>query len=183
MLEFLGFAMLENKTYYRAKGCEKCNGTGYKGRVGAYEVMKINDHLQDLIAKGTNTSVIKFAAQQSGMTPLFEYSLDLAREGLTSLDEVIRVTLSSDAMASVCPGCGKPVGDEFFKCPFCQFDLKKVCPRCKSLIQDGWISCAKCGLKLADYEADTTCKNCGGEISHEMAECPWCYEIISIENE
>lgn len=181
MLDFLGIGMLENKTYYRGKGCEKCNGTGYKGRIGAYEVMKVNDQIRDLISKGSNSIILKFAALQSGMKTLLEYSLELAREGLTTLEEVIRVTLSSEGLSSLCPGCGKPVGDEFYKCPFCQYELKKVCPRCKVVIQEGWLSCAKCGLKLIDYHADTNCGSCGGEISLEMIECPWCYKIISTQ--
>ncbi|OGH97970.1 MAG: hypothetical protein A2104_05225 [Candidatus Melainabacteria bacterium GWF2_32_7] len=182
ILDYLGVGMLENKTYYHGIGCEKCNGTGYKGRIGAYEVMKINDEIKDLIAKDANTSIIKFAAQQSGMKTLLEYSFELAREGLTTLEEVIRVTLSSDCMSSVCPGCGRPIGDEFYKCPFCQYELKKICPRCKVIIQEGWISCAKCGLKLLDHKADTTCNNCDGEVSLEMHECPWCCQPISNNN-
>ncbi|MFH0703107.1 MAG: ATPase, T2SS/T4P/T4SS family [bacterium] len=179
VFKFLGIENLEDKTFYRGKGCEKCNNTGYKGRVGAYEVMKINDHLRDLIAKGMNTAILRFAAQQSGMKTLLEYSLNLAKEGSTTLDEVIRVTFTGEGASSVCPGCGKPVGDEFYKCPFCQFELKKTCPRCSVLIQEGWISCSKCGLKLLDYQADTTCSYCNGEISLEMAECPWCCQQIS----
>jgi len=169
----------ENAKFYKGAGCEKCNGTGYKGRIGAYEVMKLNDNIRDLIAKGENSAILKFAAQESGMKTLLEYSLNLASEGLTTLDEVIRVTFSSEGSSSLCPGCGKPVGEEFYKCPFCQFDLKKTCPRCNSFIQDDWISCSKCGLKLSDYKADTTCHNCGGEISLEMIECPWCCYTIS----
>jgi len=181
MLEYLGINMLENKTYYKGIGCSRCNNTGYKGRVGTYEVMKINDQLRDLIAKGSNSSIIKFTAQQSGMVSLLEYSLNLAREGLTTLDEVIRVTLTSEGVSSMCPGCGKPVGDEFYKCPFCQYELKKVCPRCKVVIHDEWISCAKCGLKLLGYKADTNCHVCKGEISLEMHECPWCCNPVKID--
>lgn len=178
VLKFLGIKD-KTKKYYKGAGCEKCNGTGYKGRVGAYEIMRLNDNIRDLIAKGENTAILKFAAQESGMKTLFEYSLDLASEGLTTLDEVIRVTFTSEGSSSLCPSCGKPVGDEFYKCPFCQFELKKTCPRCNTFIQDDWISCSKCGLKLSDYKADTTCHNCGGEISLDMSNCPWCYQLIS----
>jgi type IV pilus assembly protein PilB len=177
-IKFLGIKD-ESLLFYKGSGCEKCNGTGYKGRIGAYEVMKLNDNIRDLIAQGENTAVIKFAAQESGMKTLLEYSLQLAAEGYTTLDEVIRVTFTSEGASSLCPGCGKPVGDEFFKCPFCQYDLKKTCPSCGSFIQDDWISCSKCGIKLLDYKPDTTCHNCGGEISLEMTDCPWCCQVIS----
>lgn len=172
-LEFLG---IENRkaTYYKGKGCEKCNGTGYKGRVGAYEVMKVNDDIRDLIAKGANTPILRYTAQQSGMKTLLEYSLDLATEGLTTLDEVIRVTFTGEGSSMICPGCSKPVGEEYYKCPFCQYELKKTCSRCGVIIQKGWISCAKCGLKLVDNLGKMTCSICEGEITQDSSECPWC---------
>ncbi len=172
-MKFLG---IENRkgSFYKGKGCEKCNGSGYKGRIGTYEVMKINDDLRNLIAKGANTAILRYAAQQAGMRTLVEYSLNLAKEGLTTLDEVIRVTFTGEGASAFCPGCGKPVGEEFYKCPFCQYELKKTCRRCGSITQEGWISCTKCGLKLIEDTADTTCDKCGGDISIDMGHCPWC---------
>jgi len=172
-LKFLG---IENRkdVFYKGTGCEKCSGTGYKGRIGAYEVMKINDDLRNLIGKGVNTAILRYSAQQSGMRTLVEYSLNLAKEGLTTIDEVIRVTFTGEGASAFCPGCGKPVGEEFYKCPFCQYELKKTCRRCGSITQEGWISCTKCGLKLIDNTADTSCDNCGGDISIDMNQCPWC---------
>lgn len=178
VLKFLGIEQLGHKKFFRGKGCDICNDSGYKGRVGVYEFMRINDHLRDLISKGSNTAVVRHAAQESGMMTLLEYSLMLAREGLTTLDEVIRVTFTGEGQASMCPSCGKPVGDEFYKCPFCQYDLKQTCPRCKSLIQEGWTSCAKCGLKTINFTADKKCDFCQGDISLEMTECPWCFHKI-----
>lgn len=178
MLKFLGIDKFTNKTYYRGKGCEKCDYSGYKGRVGAYEVMKVNDHIKDLIARGANTAVIGFAARQHGMKTLLEYSFELARNGLTTLDEVIRVTFTTDGSASICPSCGKPVGEEYHQCPFCQFELKKTCPRCNVIIEDGWISCAKCGLKLSDESSQAYCNYCGGEILLDMTTCKWCFNSI-----
>lgn len=177
-LKFLG---IENRTstYYKGKGCEKCSGTGYKGRIGAYEVMKINDEMRDLIAKGANTSMLRYTAQQSGMKTLIEYSMGLASEGLTTLDEVIRVTFTGEGSSMICPGCSKPVGEEYYKCPFCQYELKKTCVRCGVIVQKGWVSCAKCGLKLLDDLSVKTCSHCNGEISQDMAECPWCCSDLS----
>lgn len=148
-ISFLG---IKNRKwqYYRGKGCEKCNGTGYKGRVGAYEVMKINDELRDLIARGANTAMLRYTAQQAGMKTLVEYSLELASEGLTTLDEVIRVTFTGEGSSSICPGCSKPVGEEYYKCPFCQYELKKTCPGCGIIIHKGWNSCAKCGYGFTE---------------------------------
>jgi len=174
--ETLKFLSLEHckDNFYKGKGCEKCNGTGYKGRIGAYEVMKLNDDLRNLIAKGSNTAVLRYAAQQAGMRTLVEYSINLAKEGLTTIDEVIRVTFTGEGASSFCPGCGKPVGEEFYKCPFCQYELKRTCERCGNIIENDWVSCTKCGLKLIDNSSDTICQTCGGEISLDMKTCAWC---------
>ncbi len=179
VLKFLGIDKGGNKTFYKGKGCDKCNHTGYKGRVGAYEVMKLNDNLRELIARGENSAILKFSAQQSGMKTLLEYSIDLAAKGHTTLDEVIRVTFSSEGMSSLCPGCGKPIGEEFFKCPFCQFELKKICPRCNVIIEDDWISCAKCGFNLSEAKQESVCSYCSGSITSAMTECPWCFNRLN----
>ncbi len=179
-LEFLG---IENREtlYYKGKGCEKCNGTGYKGRIGVYEVMKINDEIRDLIAKGANTSILRYTAQLSGMKTLVEYALDVASEGLTTLDEVIRVTFTGEGSSMICPGCSKPVGEEYYKCPFCQYEIKKTCNRCGVIIQNGWVSCAKCGLRIVDDLSTTTCNHCKGEVSQEMSDCPWCFNDLTVK--
>ena len=115
----------------RGKGCEACNGSGYKGRIGCYEVMRLNDEIRDQIARGASTAMIRFAAKQSGMVPLKEYSLRLVGRGTTTADEVIRVTLSDTGGGDVlCPKCRNPIGEDFIKCPFCQHELKRSCVRC-----------------------------------------------------
>lgn len=76
-------------------GCEKCSG-GYKGRMGVYELMAINDDLREAINKDANKSVIRQIAKRSGMIPLKEYSLMLVRDGFTDFDEVLRVTMTDE---------------------------------------------------------------------------------------
>lgn len=179
MLKYLGIDKVSTRTYYKGKGCDICNGTGYKGRVGVYEFMRINDNLRDLISKGANTAVIRHAAQEAGMMTLLEYSLMLSREGYTTLDEVVRVTFTGEGQSSMCPKCGKPVGDEYHRCPFCQHELKTTCPRCGANMEENWTSCASCGLMVTSFNADLDCQICGGEVSSEMKECPWCFNKIN----
>ncbi len=83
----------ENKKLFRGKGCDSCGHTGYKGRVGVYEVLMVNDELRHLIAEGSDTQVIRQAAIASGMKTLKEYCLILLQEGLTSVDEVLRTVI------------------------------------------------------------------------------------------
>ncbi len=73
---------------YKAKGCERCVTTGYRGRVGIYEVMTMTREMRDAIAKGSPVHVLKDAAVASGMSTLWEEGLKKVRAGLTSLEEL-----------------------------------------------------------------------------------------------
>ena len=83
----------EDKKLFKGKGCDTCGHTGYKGRVGVYEVLMINDELRHLIARGSDTQVIRQASIASGMKTLKEYCLILLQEGLTTVDEVLRTVI------------------------------------------------------------------------------------------
>lgn len=76
----------------RGIGCEECSGTGYKGRIALYEVMPIREQVSELILKGANSSEIKKMAKSLGMMTLRDSALLRLKEGLTSYEEVIRVT-------------------------------------------------------------------------------------------
>lgn len=77
---------------YRAKGCEKCHFTGYKGRVAIHEMMSINDELKQLISQGKPDNIIKEAAIKNNMMTLQQSGFRKVREGMTSLEEVLAVT-------------------------------------------------------------------------------------------
>lgn len=109
--------------------CPKCNGVGYKGRVGVYEVMRITERLQTLINEGAPTARIKEAAIEEGMKTLLAYSLDLVREGYTTLEEVERVTFTDTGLEDelkakrksslTCRCCGAEAKQEWLDCPYC----------------------------------------------------------------
>jgi len=161
--------------FRRGRGCENCNGTGYKGRVGVYEVMRMNDELREQVSSSQTTSIIRYTAKQSGMVPLKDYSLRLVGQGLTTADEVIRVTLSDTAGEDkLCPKCRNPVGDDFVKCPFCQHELKQTCLRCGTLQEESWSSCPKCGVTKEEAAMESKCKGCDAEVHGEWQLCPYC---------
>jgi len=81
---------------YKGKGCELCNGKGLKGRVGIYEVLKMNTELRSMIAKGAHTEDIHAAAIKNGMIDLKAYAGILIREGKTSVEEVLQVVSVQD---------------------------------------------------------------------------------------
>ncbi|MGI0489444.1 GspE/PulE family protein [Pantanalinema rosaneae CENA516] len=115
----------------RAKNqlCPKCNGAGYKGRCGVYEVMRVTERLQTLINQGAPTESIKEVAVEEGMKTLLAYSLDLVRQGLTTLEEVERVTFTDTGLEAelrakrktslTCRTCAADLKQEWIDCPYC----------------------------------------------------------------
>ena len=87
-----GFMAPEDMDAYEPGGCSRCGGTGYKGRVGLYEVLKITEGIRTLALRRATPGEIAMFASAEGMTTLREDGLEKVRLGLTSVDEVIRVT-------------------------------------------------------------------------------------------
>jgi type IV pilus assembly protein PilB len=81
---------------YKGKGCERCSGTGYKGRIALYEVMPLGEDLKELILEGGSSGELKRAAREAGMKTLRESGLHKIREGITTAEEVLRVTAADD---------------------------------------------------------------------------------------
>jgi type IV pilus assembly protein PilB len=80
----------EGMALYRGRGCDNCNMTGYKGRVGVYETLLVGETVRHLIAEGAETNLIRQEAIKSGMRTLKDYCLLLLEGGLTTVDEVLR---------------------------------------------------------------------------------------------
>ncbi len=76
---------------FKGKGCEHCQGSGYKGRVGLYEVLAFNDQMRHLVASDASILEITSFARKIGTTTLIEDGLDKVNQGLTTLDELLRV--------------------------------------------------------------------------------------------
>jgi type IV pilus assembly protein PilB len=90
----IGFSPEEAKSVeiFEPNGCEKCNSTGYKGRVGLYEVMEIDDEIKELVMVGASTSELRMKAKEKGMLTLRESGITKIKNGMTSIDEVLRET-------------------------------------------------------------------------------------------
>ncbi len=109
--------------------CPQCNGLGYKGRCGVYEVMRITERLQTLITEDAPTERIKEVAVEEGMTTLLAYSINLVREGATTLEEVERVTFTDTGLEAelkakrksglTCRSCHAELKPEWLDCPYC----------------------------------------------------------------
>jgi type IV pilus assembly protein PilB len=81
------------KTFYRGRGCEKCNRTGYKGRLGLFELLIMNDELRDMVMRNASTEDLREAARRNGMVTLRESGMEGVFGGLTTAEEVIRETI------------------------------------------------------------------------------------------
>ncbi len=81
---------------YHAVGCEECSFQGYKGRRGVYELMKVDPEMRDMIFEGTTTEAIRNHAIQNGMTTLQQDTIRKVMAGLTTLEEVLRLTHRAD---------------------------------------------------------------------------------------
>ncbi len=90
----IGFSRQEAEglTCYKGRGCPECNNSGYKGRLALYEVMPLNDELRSMILEGASADELKKTAVRSGMRTLRVSGLAKIKKGITSVDEVLRVT-------------------------------------------------------------------------------------------
>lgn len=84
----------EMKEIWAPKGCVKCGNSGYKGRVALYEVMSISPNVREMILQGASTDELRAKAEEDGMLTLRRSGLEKAKVGMTSLEEVLKVTLS-----------------------------------------------------------------------------------------
>ncbi len=81
-----------NTEIFRAGGCERCMGTGYRGRIGIYEILHLDDELRQLVMGRMDSSTIKQRAIQKGMQTLREDGARKVLDGITTTEEVFRVT-------------------------------------------------------------------------------------------
>jgi len=81
------------KKFYRGKGCERCNRTGYKGRLGLFELLIMNDDLRDMVMRNASTEDLREAARKGGMVTLRDSGMNGMFAGLTTAEEIIRETI------------------------------------------------------------------------------------------
>ncbi len=81
-----------NLQFYRGRGCDKCSGSGYKGRISVFEILKMTSEIKDAINRNESISFIKKLAISQGFRPMFNNGINLVKEGVTTLEEILRVT-------------------------------------------------------------------------------------------
>jgi len=83
---------IPNLRLYKGAGCPNCNNTGYRGRIGVFEVMEVSDSIREMILEGASTLELKHQAREEGMITLRESGLIKVRQGITTIEEVLRET-------------------------------------------------------------------------------------------
>jgi type IV pilus assembly protein PilB len=131
-------------TFYRAVGCDQCNHTGYRGRVGIYEIMHVSDKLRRQIAQRGSEASLRDAALASGMISLGEDGLLKVKAGVTTPEELLRVVTEVREARALCPECGVGVSPDYVACPSCGHRVGGGCPHCHKPIQSGWKFCPFC---------------------------------------
>jgi type IV pilus assembly protein PilB len=130
--------------FYKSVGCDQCSHTGYRGRIGIYEVMRVTDKLRRAIASRASEAQIRDAAVAGGMLSLGEDGLSKVKGGITTPEELLRVVTEVREVRTVCSGCGSAVGVDFVACPHCGKRQGGGCPHCGRALQPGWNFCPYC---------------------------------------
>ncbi len=139
-----------NTPLYAPRGCPRCDGTGYHGRVGIFELLVVDSRIRRLVLRRAPADAIRDAARANGMTPLGADAWNKVRAGLTSLDEVRPLlTLLADE-APACPECGASIRHNFLACPGCGHTLRRRCA-CGTPLEEGWNHCPSCASPARDH--------------------------------
>ncbi|MBW3552850.1 MAG: Flp pilus assembly complex ATPase component TadA [Gemmatimonadetes bacterium] len=131
----------------RAVGCASCGGTGYRGRVGVFELLQVDSAVRQLILDGAAADVIREAATAAGMTSLPADAWARVDEGVTTLDEVRPLlTLLADE-ARACRSCATHVSRGLPFCPGCGGTMERRCA-CGAVTRPHWRFCGGCGERV-----------------------------------
>jgi type IV pilus assembly protein PilB len=135
-------------TFYRGAGCAACNSTGYQGRTAIEEVMVMGHRMRELVQSGATADTLREAAMATGMTTLGISGMRKIKQGITTIDEVLRAVHQKEELTTICGHCGKAVSLDFKDCPFCEHPIVPTCISCSRIVQPEWIVCPYCGKGL-----------------------------------
>jgi len=136
---------------WRGKGCDKCNNTGYWGRIGVYEMFVMCDDFRHFINSNYNEGELFEMARANGMKTLTEDGVNKVKRGYTTLDELLRVIGPQTVYERRCANCERMVDAKFLFCPFCSSFRQNYCTVCRLPLEEEWRGCPFCG-KLKETE-------------------------------
>ena len=131
--------------YTAGKGCEHCNQTGYIGRIGIFEVLRMDPELKGMIRTEAAENEIREASLVGGMTTMLDDAISKIKSGATSFDEVLRVLGPQRMMDLTCEKCGVNMTERFHYCPHCGAEMSNRCGNCQRVLKPDWKNCPDCG--------------------------------------
>jgi type IV pilus assembly protein PilB len=135
--------------FFRGEGCSSCNHTGYKGRIGVFEALKVDPGIREIIAKDVGEEAILKAALDGGMRYMSDDGVEKVNQGITTIAELLRVIyVREEDAVSWCPNCGESVRKDFPNCPYCGYILVDKCSDCGEIRVPNWKFCPHCGKKF-----------------------------------
>jgi len=148
--------------FMKGAGCEECGYTGYRGRIGIFELLVMDGELRNMIQSDATEDEIRTAALAGGMISLCDDGLSKVKRGITTFDEVQRVIgihrgkmeggekgpEKDEEPPDLCPWCSKPVETGLNSCNHCNSPLLFSCPSCNRRSQPAWRLCPFCGTGL-----------------------------------
>jgi type IV pilus assembly protein PilB len=135
-------------TAFKASGCRDCDYTGYRGRIGIFEVIRFTDALRRALASRPPIDQLREVEFKGDVATLAEDGVSKAMAGVTSLEEVRRTIREFQAPRSICSACGGVVAVEFSACPRCGQRLGVECPNCRRALEAGWTYCPFCARRV-----------------------------------
>ncbi|HVF19091.1 MAG TPA: ATPase, T2SS/T4P/T4SS family [Mycobacteriales bacterium] len=152
-LEQLGMVAqdIEGHELLRGTGCELCGQTGYRGRQAIFEVMPIDARLRAVLTASPTETSIRSAARSAGCQSLRADGIAKAMRGLTTLEEVIRVTQVDAVAVTRCQGCYRVLDDGMIYCPWCATAVdENTCRSCAARLEADWRHCPWCRSEVVD---------------------------------
>jgi type II secretory ATPase GspE/PulE/Tfp pilus assembly ATPase PilB-like protein len=137
-------AALHPKQLFGPRGCARCDGSGYRGRVGVYELLAVDARIRELIMERAPTDAIREAARTGGLRSLGQDAWEKVCAGVTTPAEVRPLVALLAEEAPLCGGCGAGIRADYAACPRCGRVLRERCG-CGRWFEEGWACCAGCG--------------------------------------
>lgn len=136
-------------TFTRGRGCKDCRTTGFQGRIGIFELLKMTAAVRAVISSKGSEGEIRKAALASGFTPLLFDARNKIRSGITTPEEVLRVIQWNDAAEARCDRCARPIPAEMGKCLYCADLTGLRCQACGQELSPDWRVCPRCGTGIS----------------------------------
>ena len=149
LLEVLGLREedLAGATPVRGRGCHLCAESGYRGRLGVFEVLPVSNAIRQALLTGADERTLAAAARSTGMRTMRENALAKAMRGETTFEEVVRVTTIETHVDTnvLCASCGGGMADDMIACPWCGVASDRAhCGQCGKPLEPGWRTCPYC---------------------------------------